>query len=197
MDPKMCLLDLIAKIYEDDPDKDRIEELVEAYEEWRKKQGFEPKFDTIDFAANEAFKFYNVGKTGEISGDLLFGSAKLHIAMRLDGCPYCGRMQLDETLEESSFSDGFAFKVSECANCHGKFETKYAPCGLIVLDDSDSWAEVPFHPRKLVKVHVEGGVVQDVEIPSDDITVEVHDYDGDSEEEHSVSDWKSKGSTED
>jgi len=197
MDPKACLLELIAEIYSDDPDHDRIEELVEAYEQWRGKGGFDTGFTAIDFAANEAFKFYNVPKTG-IGGDSLFALAKSHIAMRLDGCPYCGRMQLNEKdFFETVVEDGFAFEKKECANCGGSFQFQYAPCGMLVRDRFDNWVEVPFQHRKMVVVHVEGGVVQDVEIPSDDIIVEVHDYDSDAEEELSVSEWTNKSSTED
>lgn len=189
MDPKACLLELIAEIYSDDPDHDRIEELVEAHEQWRGGQGFEPNFTAIDFAANESFKFYNVPKTG-IGGDSLFALAKSHIAMRLDGCPYCGRMQLNEEFFNTNVQDGFAFEKKECANCKRSFEFKYAPCGMLVNNDCGDWVEVPFQWRKVVVVHVEGGIVQRVDIPSDDIIVEVHDRDDDSEEPLSVSEWK-------
>lgn len=189
MDPKACLLELIAEIYRDDPDRDRIEELVEAYEQWRARGGFDPVFTKLDYAANETFRFFNVPKTS-IVGDSLFMLAKLHIAMKCDGCPYCGRLQLGDNFFSVQIEDGRAVERRECEDCKREFQFDYAPCGMTMRDSHGAWRHVPFTGRKRVVVHVEGGIVQRVEIPTDDIVVEVHDRDDDSKEPLSISEWK-------
>lgn len=218
MDPKQTLLDLLDILFDDERresgefnEQEFLEsfgEKMSCYRDWRLKEGFEPRFRMLDVVCisnaemREFLKAIVEKFDGDVSGDALFRNIGYAINLSHGLCLVCGAEDVQRGplgMTSMNHDDEYAeMKLGMrciCRRCGTRFFESFGRDGVFVSAgppqgepeiSDDAYLEI--EEGRKVKVHVEGGVVKDVERPPG-IVVEVHDHDDESEEPEVVTVW--------